>query len=336
MHAMMNRDLRAPARGLALTLILALAAVAGAQQTATSPPARPRAVRPQVTPATPNPQPLQVVPLWPAGQVPGARGSAPRDNPFIQVFLPRNAGTTTTAVLICPGGGYAGVSMEFEGSRVAAELNRVGVAAFVLRYRLPAEGYKHPVPLEDVQRAMRLVRARAAEWKVNPSRLGVMGFSAGGHLAGTLSTHYDAGKKDAADPIDRQGCRPDFSVLMYGVLSMDPAITHRGSHDNLIGQTPDKALEANLSNEKQVTADTPPAFLAHANDDRAVPVENTINYYLALHKAGVPAEMVIYETGGHGFGFGRPGMRAPAGLTWMDRLEDWMRARGYLEPLKKP
>jgi acetyl esterase/lipase len=202
------------------------------------------------------------------------------------------------------------------------------VTAFVLKYRI-APRYKHPAPLQDAQRSLRTVRARAKEWQVDPNRIGIWGFSAGGHLASTAGTHFDDGKTDDADPMERVGCRPDFLVLAYPVITFtNEAVMHRGSRNNLLGKEPDAKLVENLSNEKQVTARTPPTFLFHTNEDSGVPPENSILFYLALRKAGVPAELHVYEKGRHGVGL------APKDAvlsSWPDRLAGWMKGRGLLK-----
>jgi acetyl esterase/lipase len=196
----------------------------------------------------------------------------------------------------------------------------------MLKYRISPR-YKHPAPLQDAQRAIRTVRARAKEWNVDPDRIGILGFSAGGHLASTAATHFDKGNSDAQNPIERASCRPDFAVLVYPVISLTTEYTHRGSKRNLLGKNPDPKLAELLSNEKQVTAETPPTFLMHTSGDKGVPAENSILFYLALRKAGVPAEMHIYEKGGHGFGLAP---NDPVLSTWPDRCIAWMRVRGIL------
>jgi acetyl esterase/lipase len=212
--------------------------------------------------------------------------------------------------------------MEKEGSDVANWLAGTGVTAFVVHYRL-GPTYHHPIELGDAQRGIRIVRSRATEWGIDPHRLGVIGFSAGGHLASTAGTHYDAGNSASTDPIERVSSRPDFMLLLYPVITFrDTALMHRGSRVNLIGNTPDPALVQLLSNETQVTRDTPPTFLVHSTDDKTVPVENSIMFYQALKAKGVPAEMHIFEYGGHGFGL------APTDPTlgaWTTLCEAWIR-----------
>jgi acetyl esterase/lipase len=270
-----------------------------------------------------------VIILWPGG-APGAHGTSEKDVPTLTVHLPAPDKANGCAVVICPGGGYQHLASDYEGHDVAEWFNTFGVVGFVLRYRL-APDYHHPAPMLDVQRAIRTVRAKADEWKIDPHRVGVMGFSAGGHLASTAATHFDAGHADAADPIDRQSCRPDFAVLAYPVITMTGKFGHSGSKKNLIGENPDPQLAESLSNEKQVTSETPPTFLFHTSEDTAVPVENSVRFYLALRKAGVPAEMHIYEKGRHGIGLGTRDPKLAFALgTWPGRLHDWMQLGGLL------
>jgi len=267
----------------------------------------------------------QTIVLWPGG-APGAVGDEEADRPTLTVYLPPAERAVPTGVVVCPGGGYAKLAMDHEGRQVAEWLNSLGVAAFVLKYRLGPR-YRHPAPLEDAKRALRLVRARAGEFRIAPDRIGVWGFSAGGHLASTLATHFDAGNPAAADPVERVSCRPDFAILAYPVISFATEYAHKGSRRNLLGDNPDPALVENLSNEKQVTAQTPPTFLFHTNEDQGVPAENSVLFYLALRRAGVPAELHIYERGRHGVGL------APNDSvlsSWPQRLADWLRVRGLL------
>ncbi len=263
--------------------------------------------------------------IWPQG-APGAVGDEEKDKPSITVSLPTAEKANGAAVVICPGGGYGALAMDHEGKQVADWLNANGVAAFVLRYRI-APRYKHPAPLDDAQRAIRTVRARAAEWKVDPNRIGILGFSAGGHLTSTAATHFDRGNKDAADLIDRVSCRPDFAVLVYPVISFTTEYMHKGSRKNLLGDNPDQKVVESLSNEKRVTAETPPTFLVHTNEDTEVPPENSALFYLALRKAKVPTELHIYEKGRHGLGLG---LNDPAFATWPQHCIRWLRGRGMI------
>ncbi len=260
--------------------------------------------------------------LWADG-APAALGDAEKDCPTLTLYQPAAENRIPAAVIICPGGGYARLAMDHEGVQIAEWLNSIGVTAFILRYRLPADGYRHPIPLMDAQRAIRLVRSRAADWNIQPDRIGILGFSAGGHLASTAATHFDkpAATGSKADAVDTLSCRPDFHILIYPVISMDTAITHRGSRNNLLGPEPSDELVRLLSNELQITAAMPPAFLVHANDDKAVVPENSIRYYLGLRQADVPAELHIYLKGGHGFG-----MRPSAGpaAAWTESCRKWL------------
>jgi acetyl esterase/lipase len=263
--------------------------------------------------------------LWPKG-APNAIGQEDVDIPTLTPYWADQPVATGTAVIICPGGSYTHLSMEKEGSDVAHWFNKLGVPAFVLKYRLGPR-YHHPTMMWDVQRAIRWVRAQAAEFHIHADRIGIMGFSAGGHLAATAGTHFDTADPNAPDPIDRADDRPDFMVLAYPVLSMIEPFTHIGSRDNLLGPHPDPTLLELMSNERQVTARTPPTFIFHTDDDATVPIENSVAFFLALKKAHVPAEMHIYAHGKHGVGL------APADpvlSTWPARLADWLRVRGLL------
>jgi acetyl esterase/lipase len=271
--------------------------------------------------------------LWPDG-APDAVGQEDKDKPTLTVFLPPPEKATGAAVVICPGGGYGFLAIDHEGKQIADWLNSIGVAGFMLEYRI-APRYHHPAPLQDAQRAIRTVRARAKQWHIDPQRIGIWGFSAGGHLASSAGTHFDNGKADSDDPIERAGSRPDFLILSYPVITMELPCTHMGSRNNLIGKAPDQELVANLSNDKQVTAKTPPTFLFHTNADDGVLPENSVLFYLALRKAKVPAELHIYEKGPHGVGLAP---KDPVLSTWKDRLQAWMNNRGLLisESGKKP
>lgn len=245
-------------------------------------------------------------------------------HPDIAVFLPSPAHATGQAVVICPGGGYHILAYHYEGTDVARWFSSRGIAAFVLKYRLPVSKSNvvpHRSPLMDAQRALRLVRHHAASWNIDPGRVGIMGFSAGGHLASTLSTHFDAGDPDHPDPVERMSCRPDFSILMYPVITFTGDFMHSGSMKALLGEDPDPDLARYYSNETQVTADTPPAILIHSGDDKGVPVENSISYHRALLEHGIPAEMHVYPYGGHGYSLaiGKGHLS-----TWPDRVLEWI------------
>ena len=260
--------------------------------------------------------------LWPDG-APGAVGHAPSDIPTLTPYLAPKDKATGAAVIVCPGGGYQHLA-DHEGGPVAQWLNSVGVTAFVLKYRL-GPTYHHPSQLQDAARAIRTVRARAKEWGLDPQRIGILGFSAGGHLAATAGTHFAAGQADALDPIERVSSRPDLMILVYPVITMRDS-THGGSKVNLLGKDPSPELVALLSNEEQVTKETPPAFLVHTMTDTAVPVENSMMFAAALRKAGVPFEFHLYERGPHGFGLAP---KDPILSSWPARCADWLRVHGF-------
>jgi acetyl esterase/lipase len=279
------------------------------------------------------------LPLWPAGKIPNYQKTdevekaestdivriSKVQSPEIAIFLPSKKNATGQAVIICPGGGYAYLSYNWEGTDVAKLLNAKGITAIVLKYRLPNSKSNitpHLTPLMDAKRAIRIVRSNSDKWGIKKNNIGIMGFSAGGHLASTLATHFDDGDKSSKDSIEQQSSRPDFAVLVYPVISMDKKITHMGSHNNLIGEAADSGLTNLYSNELQVTRQTPPTFLLHATDDKAVPVENSLRFYQALKDNGVPVEMHIFPTGGHGFGLG---LGKGELETWTNLLVQWMR-----------
>lgn len=246
--------------------------------------------------------------------------------PTLSVYLPKETKPNQTAVLIFPGGGYSHLSMDKEGTKVAEWLNTLGIAAFVLKYRLPNDLImkdKSVGPLQDAQEAVRYVRSNAANWNINPNKIGTIGFSAGGHLASTLATHYDDRVYESKL---NSSARPDFSILIYPVISMENGITHKGSQTNLLGKDPSQILIDGFSNEKKITSQTPPTFLVHASDDGAVLPENSINYYLALKKKNVPAELHIYETGGHGFGLGVK----DTSQFWTTDCKEWLKINHYI------
>jgi acetyl esterase/lipase len=271
-------------------------------------------------------QPTNSFPLWPEG-APGALGKEDKDIPTLTPYLPDPAKATGAAVVICPGGGYGGLAPH-EGGQYAQFLNEAGIAGFVLKYRLGSGGYRHPAMLQDAARAVRLVRARADEWKVDHKRIGIMGSSAGGHLASTLLTHFDAGKPDAADPIERQSSRPDLGILCYAVISLGQ-FTHQGSKHNLLGNNPSPELVRDLSNELQVTKETPPCFVWATYEDSAVPVENSLQFAEALRKAGVPFDLHIYQKGQHGLGLGTRGWNPEKRHPWTRDCIFWLQAQGF-------
>lgn len=264
--------------------------------------------------------------LWPEG-APGPVTASPPLEPRLYVFLPDPERAVGTAVVVLPGGGYRALAMGHEGRDIADWLNERGVAAFVVEYRR-GEGYRYPIPMLDARRAVRYVRSNAERLGVTPNKIGIWGFSAGGHLASTLGTHIEPGNPDAADPLDRASARPDFMILSYPVISLSAPYTHQGSKRNLLGEDPDPELVALLSNEHQVTPNTPPTFLFHTDADTGVPPENSVAFYLGLREAGVPAELHIYREGRHGVGLAPDD---PVLRTWSDRLADWMRRNGWIE-----
>lgn len=277
----------------------------------------------------------KVIEIWPEG-IPDKKTDIPAERvdngraysvntPTLTLFPLNSAGKSSAAVIICPGGGYDHLSLENEGNAVAKWANSIGVTAFVLRYRLVE--YGHPAPLRDVLRAIRLVRSRAKEFGVNPEKIGVLGASAGGHLAACAATLYDAPEGKTGAELDKVSGRPDFAVLLYAVVSMKEPYVHQGSRKALLGANPAPELLDHLSPELQVTKDCPPVFIVHTEEDRAVSDFNSIQFYEALHKARVPVEMHLYEKGPHGFG-----MRKDLGQTseWPKRCEEWMRSHGWL------
>ena len=268
--------------------------------------------------------------LWPAG-APGATGIEKKDQPTLTIYLPEENIATGAAVVICPGGGYGGLAMDHEGHQIAKWLNSFGVAGFICDYRHNGKGYKHPAPLQDAQRAIRTVRARAKEFGVKTDRVGILGFSAGGHLTSTALTHFDAGDAAATDVILKESSRPDFGVLCYAVIAFEEPYTHRGSQNNLLGKEAAPDLVKSLSNEKQVTKETPPTFLWHTQEDKGVPPENSIQFYLAMTKHGVPGELHIYEKGRHGIGLGAD---VPGTRDWPNACKAWFETRGLLKVAK--
>ncbi|MDB6016263.1 MAG: Alpha/beta hydrolase [Pedosphaera sp.] len=271
-------------------------------------------------------QPTNPLPLWPDG-APGALGKADQDIPTLTAYFPDPNQASGAALIICPGGAY-GKLAPHEGKNYALWLNTQGVTAFVLKYRLGPDGYHHPSMFLDGTRAIRLVRAYAAEWKLDPKRIGIMGSSAGGHLAATLLTHFDAGQTNAIDPIERQSSRPDLGVLCYAVITMGEK-THRGSKQNLLGNNPSPELVKLLSNELQVSKETPPCFLFHTSEDTTVSVENSLDFASALHHAGVLFDLHIYEKGNHGMGLGSREYDPEKMHPWTKDCSLWLKAQGF-------
>ena len=264
--------------------------------------------------------------LWPNG-APGAKGDTPEDTPELTFYLPARQQATGAAVVICPGGGYRALAMDHEGHQVARFFTAHGIAAVIVKYRLGPR-YRHPAMLQDALRAIRVVRSRAEELGIEPDRIGVMGFSAGGHLASSAATLFDHKDGKVADGLETVSSRPDFAVLGYPVIVFSADVTHKGSQTHLLGEDASQELVLRLSTDRQVTAKTPPTFLFHTTEDTAVPPQNSLAFYLALKQAGVPAELHIYEKGQHGVGLA-PHDRELS--TWPDRLIGWMRGRGLLD-----
>ena len=289
-----------------------------------------------------------VIPLWPEGLPTAMRADAPAakgpigpeqtdprgwitriSEPRLTVVAPVVDRANGTAIIICPGGGYSGLSYQREGIQYAQWLSNLGVTSFILTYRVG--DYGHPAPLQDVLRAVRLVRSRAAEFKVRADRIGVIGSSAGGHLAASAGTLFNHADGRTGHALDEVSARPDFLILMYAVITMNPDVGHEGSRKQLLGESPDPALVTRMSLENSVTATTPPTLLIHTQQDTLVPIENSIRFFQALTKAGVPAELLAFERGSHGLGL-REGLGTSS--LWPQRAEEWLRHRGLLERAK--
>jgi len=271
-------------------------------------------------------QPTASFPLWPDG-APGALGKEDKDIPTLTPVWPEPSKATGAAIIICPGGGYGGLAPH-EGNHYARFLAEHGIAGFVLKYRLAPAGYHHPSMLMDASRSVRTVRAKAAEWKIDPKRIGIMGSSAGGHLASTLLTQFDSGNPAAEDITERQSSRPDLGILCYAVITMGE-FTHKGSKANLLGKEPSEELVRNLSNELQVTKETPPCFIWHTLEDTAVPVENSIHFAEALRKAGVPFDLHVYQKGPHGIGLGSNNYDPAKWHPWTHDCIFWLKVQGF-------
>uniref|UniRef100_A0A7C2NVY8 Alpha/beta hydrolase n=1 Tax=Schlesneria paludicola TaxID=360056 RepID=A0A7C2NVY8_9PLAN len=268
--------------------------------------------------------------LWPQG-APGKQGDEDVDKAWLWVYPAAREKANGTAIVVCPGGGYGALAVDHEGTQIARWLNSIGVSAYVLKYRLGPR-YRHPAPMQDVQRALQYVRSNAAANGIAPNRIGVMGFSAGGHLASTAATHVLDADPNAADPVAKVSSRPDFAVLAYPVISMTEPWGHAGSKRNLLGENPDPDLAKLMSNEQQVSPQTPPTFLFHTAEDTGVPVENSLAFFAACRKHKVPAELHVYQFGPHGVGLA-PG--DPALSTWKERLHDWLRNSGFLADVQR-
>jgi acetyl esterase/lipase len=266
------------------------------------------------------------IPLWPDG-APDALGTNATDIPTLTAYLPDPTNATGRAMVICPGGGYSGLAPH-EGNDYALWLNQHGVTCFVLKYRLGSSGYHHPAMLNDAARAVRWVRAHADDYKIDPHRIGIMGSSAGGHLAATLLTHFSAGDTNSADAIERQSSRPDIGILCYPVISMGE-FTHQGSKDNLLGKDPSPELVTLLSNELRVTTNTPPCFIWTTYEDTAVPIENSLLFATALQKNHVPFDLHIYQKGGHGMGLAdKPPFAHPH--PWAKDCLFWLKVQNFV------
>jgi len=272
--------------------------------------------------------PREPFPLWPQG-APGALGQQDKDIPTLTPYFANPGKATGAAMVVCPGGGYGGLAPH-EGRDYAMWLNELGITAFVLKYRLGSGGYRHPVMLGDAARAVRYIRSKTAEWKLDAKRVGIMGSSAGGHLASTLLTHFDAGEASAADPVDRLSSRPDVGVLCYPVITMGEK-THGGSKRNLLGDSPSPELVRLLSNELQVTKETPPTFLFHTAEDAAVPVDNSLTFAAALAKAGVPFALHVYPKGRHGIGLGTAQWDPASRHPWTTQCAHWLKEQGWAQ-----
>lgn len=273
--------------------------------------------------------------LWPEG-APGAMFDEAGDRPTLTLYRVESE-TPTAAVVICPGGGYGHLAVDHEGHQIAAWLNSLNITAGICEYRHRGrgnggKGYGHPAPMQDAKRAIRLMRANAEEWDLETKQIGIIGFSAGGHLASTISTRFDPGNEEDEDPVQRVSSRPDFAILCYPVIGFDKPYTHRGSQRNLLGEAPDSLLVQTLSNETQVTEQTPPTFLWATTEDSAVPPENSVRYYLALVRRQVPSELHLFERGRHGLGLGA---ETPGVSRWPELCETWLRVRGILGTVQK-
>ena len=265
------------------------------------------------------------LPLWPDG-APGALGTNSNDIPTFTAYLPDATNATGAAMVICPGGGYAHLAPH-EGHDYALWLSQHGVTCFVLKYRLGSSGYRHPAMLNDAARAVRWVRAHAVEFNVDIARVGIMGSSAGGHLAATLLTHFDSGDTNSTDAVERQSSRPDVGILCYAVITLGE-FAHKGSRENLLGKNPDEALVKNLSNELQVTTNTPPCFVWTTFEDKTVPMENSLLFASALQKNHVPFDLHVYQKGGHGMGLkDKPPFANPH--PWANDCLFWLKQHNF-------
>lgn len=269
----------------------------------------------------------ETLPLWKEA-APGALGKEDKDIPKTIVYRLPASDQPTAALVILPGGGYGGLAMDHEGHQIARWANELGMSAFICDYRHRGKGYGHPSPLLDAQRLIRTVRSQARQWNVDPQRIGIIGFSAGGHLCSTVITHFDNGKADATDPIDRASSRPDFAILCYPVIDFDQPYTHKGSQKNLLGENADPELVKSLTNSTQITPQTPPSFLWHTAEDKVVPVENSLRFYAGLTAAGVLSEMHCFPHGRHGLGLAA---QTPGASQWPELCHQWLIAQKMLQ-----
>ena len=265
------------------------------------------------------------IPLWEKG-APGANGTEPKDIPLAMVRLPASD-SPTGALVICPGGGYGGLAMGHEGNEMAEWANQMGLAAIICDYRHRGKGYGHPAPLQDAQRAIRTVRAKAKEWNIDPTRVGILGFSAGGHLASTVLTKFDAGDSQSADAIDRQSSRPDYGILAYPVILFGQPATHKGSERNLLGPSPDPKLLESFQSDLNVTKETPPTFLFHTLEDKGVPPQNSVAFFAAMIQHGVAGELHVFEKGAHGLGLAK---KTPGTSEWPNACRRWLEAKQFV------
>jgi len=270
------------------------------------------------------------LPLWQNG-APGANGTEAKDIPMAIVRLPESD-SPTGALIICPGGGYGGLAMGHEGTEMAEWANQMGLAAIICDYRHRGKGYGHPAPLQDAQRTIRTVRAKAKEWNIDAKRVGILGFSAGGHLVSTVLTRFDSGNPMSDDAIERESSRPDYGILAYPVILFGQPGTHKGSERNLLGDSPDPKLLASFQSDMNVTKETPPTFLFHTIEDNAVPPQNSVAFYAAMIQKGVPGELHIFEKGQHGVGLAR---KIPGTSDWSNVCRRWLEAKQFVTPAKQ-
>lgn len=272
-----------------------------------------------------GPEP-KIVPLWSEG-APNALGSESKDQPNLTVYI-ANSEKPTGALVICPGGGYGNLAMDHEGRQICEWANRMGLTAILCDYRHRGKGYGHPAPLHDAQRAIRMARANATPWNLDPTKIGIIGFSAGGHLVSTVITQFDSGETEASDPVSKESSRPDFAILCYPVISMGSSFTHRGSEINLLGPNANRETLEKFASERNVRPDTPPTFLMHTLEDKAVPPQNSLVFYQAMVAKNVPGELHIYQKGTHGIGLGKT---IPGTSDWPLACQRWLHQLGMVK-----